>query len=272
MPSKAEQLSVTLSREELSFLLFLLKSTSILGFDDDPLDKLSGENAALTYAHAERSLRARDLVMIDADGKVVVRESLMLMVGTCAYPEFLIAAHSFPSNGTPSRMFWNGRSGVLVSHERPDAPLHRLSFIKGRGSLYQEILSFVGLKFKDKPNYNEFKISNSELKKAREVAPESLLKAKNILLTSGVPETTADEVATTLNANYIVTTFHVLISQDVGGAKRDAYTFLVGKTSAWLSIASDEENFVLKPVGVSGLNKLFSEWTSPADAWINIHN
>ena len=95
MAVPAENLAVQLSREELIFLLFTLKTDFIPGLDPEPREHGSDQKN-LSLLFAERALRARDLVAVDAPGNLVVRETLMLMIATCAYSEMMISLHHFP--------------------------------------------------------------------------------------------------------------------------------------------------------------------------------
>jgi len=270
MFTTTEELNITLSREELEFLLYLLKSGPILGFDPDPLERYSKEQTALTFAQAERSLRARGLADLDENGNVVVREAILLMAGTCAFPEFLLAAHSFPSTGDPKRIFWNGRAGVIVAHERPEAPLHHLYFLKDRDALLKEILSFCKIEFLDKVAFEEFQITNNDLKTVREQVKDSFKKAVKLLEKAGSSPDAAQEVCSILSGKYIVIAFHSLVAQAEIEAIQESASLLVGRTSTWLLQNVNPETVIVKPIGETELIDLFLRWTSPADNWISI--
>lgn len=270
MFTTTEELNITLSREELEFLLYLLKSGPILGFDPDPLERYSKEQTALSFAQAERSLRARDLADLDENGNVVVREAILLMAGTCAFPEFLLAAHSFPSTGEPKRIFWNGRAGVIVAHERPEPPLHHLYFLKGRDALLKEVLSFCKIEIRDKVSFGEFQITNRDLKIVREQVKNSLKMAVKLLEKAGSSPDAAQEVCSVLSGEYVVTAFHSLVAQVEKEAIQESASLLVGRTSTWLLQNVNPETVIAKPVGETELIDIFLKWTSPAENWISI--
>jgi hypothetical protein len=265
-----KELDVTLSREELLYLLFLLNSDFIVGIDPDPLDTFPSQQKALAFAHAERSLRARDLADLDENGNVVVREAILLMAGTCAFPEFLLAAHSFPSTGEPKRIFWNGRAGVIVAHERPEAPLHRLSFLKDRDNLLKEIIDFCKIEFPNKASFGEFQITNNDLKTIREQVKNSPKKAVKLLEKAGSSPDAAQEVCSVLSGEYVVIAFHSLVAQVEKEVVRESASLLVGMTSTWLLQNVNPETVIVKPIGETELIDLFLKWTSPADNWISI--
>jgi len=199
-----------------------------------------------------------------------VREEILLMVGTCAFPEFLIAAHSFPFAGVPKRFFWNGRSGVIVAHERSEAPLHHLSFLANRDALLKDIQLLSRVENPEKIHFDGFKATNNLLKTVREQVQKSKKKATTALEKAGASSDSAKEICSLLSGEHVVTALHSLISRPEGESIRESATLLTGKTSTWLLENMDDDNLFIKPVSGEYLNTLFTKWTSPADNWIEI--
>jgi hypothetical protein len=262
---------ITLSREEFRFLLFLLKSGPIMGFDADPLEKLTEQQRALSFAHAERSLRARDLASLDEEGKLAVRETILLMVGTCAYPEFLLSVHAFPSSGNPQRVYWNGQNGVIVAHERPEAPLHRLSFVQGRDELLQQFLAMSNVKDVGRFAGEGFTTTNPMLKSVRDTLKKSLPDAIKMLKNEGAPDIVAQELVNILAGDHTVAVVHSLVAKREGEEpEKSSVTVLSGKTSTWLSVTSEDDTVAMKPTDKDEIRELFASWTAPVDGWIQI--
>ncbi len=263
--------AVTLSREEFRFLLFLLKSGPIMGFDVDPLEKLTEQQRALSFAYAERSLRARDLASLNEEGKLVVREAILLMVGTCAYPEFLLSLHVFPSTGNPKRVYWNGQNGVIVAHERPEAPLHRLSFVKSRDELLQQFLAMSNVQVFEKFAGEGFTTTNPMLKDVRDTLKKSLPAAIEMLENEGASGQVAQELVNILAREHIVAVVYSLAAKGAGEEpEKSSVTVLSGKTSTWLSVAGEDDTVTMKPIGKDEIQELFASWTAPADDWVQL--
>lgn len=272
MLAETQDLSVTLSREELRYLLFLLKSGPIIGMDTELGEERFDEKQflALSLAHGERSLRARDWAKINDDGMITVRETLLLMIGACAFPEFVLSLHAFPSTGNSQRRYWNGQNGVIVAHERPEAPLHRLSFVKNRDELFQQFLAMSKVQAFEKFAGEGFTTTNPMLKDVRGTLKNSPSDAIQLLRNDGASDVVAQELVNILAGEHTVAVVHSLVAKGEGETEKKSVTILSGKTSTWLSVTSKDETVTMRPIGQDEIQELFAVWTAPADDWIQL--
>jgi hypothetical protein len=260
MTTPDENLSVILSRDELSFLLFLLKATFIPGLDPDPMGEPTPEQQKRNLAQAERALRARDLAKVDESGNVVVREKLLLMTGICAYPELTITLHQFPSQGQPKRVFWHVRSGVIVMHTRPEPPLHGLEFLPGRDNLHAHILTSCLVTEKTTVPLAPIQATNALIKDVRESAPKDVEKAIQTLTSQGATLESAQEISRVLAGEYTVSALHLAAKQENDGL-REAMTILTGSSSVWLMKGIEDDRVSLETVDQPSLLEILQPWT-----------
>jgi len=261
MATPVEELNILLSREELVFLLFLLKVDFIPGLDADPLGNLSKEQKNLGLAYAERSLRARGLVSIDEKGELVVREALLLMVGTCAYPELMISIHHFPTKIPPSQVYWNAKSGVAVAHTRPDAPLHGFGFIKDRNTLVQQILDSCQLVSDNKPSLPVIVTTNLMLKIAREGSVKDFPGTVKKLISSGIDPGSAQELCKVLATDHSVSALHLVSQKPNSPPLQESVTVLSGQSSTWLMMNGKEDNVSLTATSKIEISEFLLGWT-----------
>lgn len=89
------------SREELIVLLWLMRTPTLPGMGQDPLDGLSGDAAASALAGADSALRARGTIVINEDGQVGLDEGAVVLLGTCAAPDVTILYASMRPDAPP---------------------------------------------------------------------------------------------------------------------------------------------------------------------------
>lgn len=124
MSAKSPEPTLTLSQEELYFLLVLLKSRRIPGmegiFDVDASDS---ERTHLLDA-ARRALVARGLVTLQVDGRATMDEFTLAVIGTCVRPLFSVMMENTALDRS-SGVFWHGITGLIVEHTLPQQGIHR---------------------------------------------------------------------------------------------------------------------------------------------------
>lgn len=261
-----ENLSVILSREELSFLLFLVKANFIPGMDSDPAGEPTPEQQKRSLAEAERALRARDLAKVDENGDVAVREKLLLMAGVCAYSELTITLHQFPSQRQPRRVFWHIQSGVIVMHTRPEPPLHGLEFLLGRDGLHNNILQACQMINQPALSLPAINATNALVKTVREAAPQNVKQAVRLLVEQDVAEQSAQEICGVLSSEYIVSALHLAANQN-GNTIRQSMTLLTGTSSSWLMTNTGEDHVILETIDLPDFLTRLESWTGFA-TWI----
>ncbi len=262
-----ENLSVVLSREELVFLLYVLKANFIPGLDPDPLGELPKEYKNFGLAYAERSLRARGLIDLDDTGNPVVREAIILLVGTCAYPEMMISLHHFPSSAAPTRTFWHAQSGVIVSHTRPDAPLHEFSFVKDRLFLGDQILAACQLKTDARADFKEIRTTNKTLKAVRQMAGNDLGAAIKTLAGGSASLESATELCHILAGEHSVSALHLATKNQEKTPVQETFSVLSGQNSTWMMTGQDGDDVLLSVINAQDLKDRFARWISLSGNW-----
>lgn len=231
-----EPINILLSREELLLLLDLLQAETIPGLDPDPtLGDLTPEQRSLALTVAERALRARELVQVQAGGELIVHRRLLTAVGVCAYPHSAVLVYHWPSQAdTPVRYFGHRRENEFVAHSVPDSTLHLFSLLPTREQLVGQVLAVA--QFADAPaEAVEFSVPAQVLGQAREQANAAQAGLAQATLTgSGVATEAAQAFAGALAGNPRVTIMQLLKQQAQGEVLRQDITLLQNGSAAWL--------------------------------------
>jgi hypothetical protein len=263
--------SLLVSREELVFLLSLLQADQIPGMDEDPLRNLSKDQQTLVLAQAERSLRAKGLADVDTQGRLTVREAVLMLVGTCAFPEFMVAVHRFPSDSPGQRVFYNGRNGVIVAHERPEAPLHRFSFINDRAGLFEQILALGAVAANERPDTPVFETNQEALQSARETLQLNRATSVATLVKSGMKAQTAEQLCSLLGKSHVVATIHAMYMTGANEARQEAITLISNETATWRSENLPGGKILLIPSGRDEIQQMLLAWSAPAENWVAVN-
>jgi hypothetical protein len=114
---------LTLSQEELYFLLVLLKSRRIPGMEGifDP-DASERERTNLLNA-ARRALVARGLVTLHVDGRATMDEFTLAVIGTCVRPVYSVMMENTALDRS-SGIFWHAIPSLIVEHTIPQQGIH----------------------------------------------------------------------------------------------------------------------------------------------------
>ena len=248
--------SVQLSREEVVYLLALLKTDFILGLDPDPMGEMTKEQMKIGLIYSERALRARNLAAIDAKGELQISSTLFALIETCAYAEFSVAVHSFPAGAPSQQAFWHKRNDLIVRHTKPSTPLHLFDFVQEE-KLAQDIFSVCDIsKFSD-AKYSEAKTTHKILAKIKEGSPDAEAIA-SILTKDGVEAETAKELGALLANDHTVIAIHAVHQKENDELEKNKLTILSGETSTWVS-QDDDDNVVIKSIIETDLHNIFSE-------------
>lgn len=118
-------ISLTLSIEELLFLLRLMRAETLPGLPEKPFEDMTPEQTAASLVAAERGLQDRGLVHIDeAEHRVEIDVVCMALLGVCMIPRFSILV-TFQSAGDPPRArYYHAGSDLVVEHTSPKPGLH----------------------------------------------------------------------------------------------------------------------------------------------------
>ena len=239
-----EPINILLSREELLLVLDLLEADTIPGLDADPtLGELTPEQRSLALTVAERALRARELVQLEANGELIIHKRLLTAVGVCAYPHSAVLVYHWPSQAdTPVRYFGHLRGDDVIAHSVPDSTLHMFSLLLSRAQLVEQVLAVAQYQ-EVAANALEFNIPASVLGQVRELANAAEVDAATTVLSeNGVATASAQAFVHTLAGNPRVTIMQLLKQQSQGDPLRQDVTLLQNGNSAWLVSQQTESN------------------------------
>lgn len=121
----ADKVSLTLSIEEMLFLLRLLRAETLPGLPERPFEGMTPEQIAASLVAAERGLQASNLVRIyETERRVEMDAICMALLGVCLIPRFSILV-TFQRAGEPPQVrYYHAGSDLVVEHTSPQPGLH----------------------------------------------------------------------------------------------------------------------------------------------------
>ncbi len=258
--------NILLSRKELQVVLNLLETTFIPGLDADPLGDLTPEQQSLALGVAEHALQARQLVQMQANGKLVIDNTLLTAVGVCAYSQNAIFILHWSVQGQiPARYFAHIRQDGIVAHTRPKNILHQFSLLPSKEYLIEQVLTVC--EYEDLPTNQafEFTMSSPEFIKVRELtAANDTEKALELLVNNKTPSQTAQAFIKTLANSPRISVLQTLTQEDNETVQRRDFTLLQNSHHTWFVIAppgeTNEAPLQAKTITKDKIQALLAEW------------
>jgi hypothetical protein len=134
---------VVLSHAELAFLLTLFNAAPRLGVDRDPFDGLDDTQIAIAHATARDALRARDLLRLGADDRLLVNDDLLRVLETYTSAQTIVTAYRYAADEElPLAWFGYRRADVAVIHTRPADLLHTFAAAADDAYLAKALVDF----------------------------------------------------------------------------------------------------------------------------------
>lgn len=254
-----------LSREEVVLVLNLLKADYIFGLEPDPLLQLTPEQAAVGLIYAERALRARDLARVDETGRVVLREAVLLGVGTCVYPQWSLLLHHFSPQGQPTRCFSHRNEKVYVVHTALEGGvLHRFDLLADQEALLAEILKQCGCTELSVAEGAPFKVKGDAIVQAREQAQQAPQASPDAvaekLVAGGADGAAAYRLAQSLVKPHQISVFHALTQLPENKLAKREVAVIHNTHSGWLmaqaATDADQDLQTVQPVTTASLKTL----------------
>ena len=254
---------ITLSREELNLLTWLVGAETLPGLEADPVENLSREQQAMGIIHAEHSLRARDLARLDDSGHLVVNNVLLIMVEACAYPDqSLFVFHTLPG-GTTYQHFGYRRAETMVIHSVREAALHHLSLMPDQRTFIEQIVSLCEARQLPETGAEPITVDRDILARARDIAARGDAQgAEALLQEKGAEAQSASIVANALATPHKVS-FIVHATQLGDAIQRRELTVLHGVDTAWGMVPADSDEtqtYTLSPMTTKDLKQTLRSW------------
>lgn len=251
---------VSLSQEELLFLLQLCRVPSLPGLDLDAFDRLSEPERAITLTAGERSLRARGLLedSSEAEAGVAVGDVVLAALGTCVMARAIVTVDRWPVDDAGERLAFYFGEEMVVEHEVLEHGIHRFtSFFDQSASLFR-LLGAAGVPETSEEATPPLSLSLPRLtvENARQEVIERMdaAAATRLLAGADVDEGAASAFAETLSRLESASTL-TLLSERNGQADGHGVVLLTGGGSTWLLDPDAEESgpVLCKRVSSSGL-------------------
>jgi hypothetical protein len=247
--NRPDPINLLLSREELLFVLEMLQAQTIPGLDPDPLfGEFTPEQRQLVLTLAQRALRARELLHVQADGELVIHRLLLSAVISCAYPDRALFVYHWPAgHSTPRRFFGHWHGEDVVSHFMPEEALHLFSLLPDSESLVDEFLTAAGYQERNGVAPQAFDTPAEAFAQAQQLASagDTAGAVAHLGRQIGDPDAAATLVDT-LAASPQVTIFQVLtpVEDDPTPQRRDV-TLLQGGKHNWLVTPAVDDDQLL---------------------------
>lgn len=195
MTTTIEIPSLTLSHEEVVLLLRLLEAPTMPGVGENPLAGLTPEQSQLLLSSAERSLKARQIITVNADNSINVERFALALVGPCVMPELSVIATRTLKNHPPEPLFFHMAQHMVVEHAISGPGLHTFAALLDRQVLLECLVEFLHLQSQTRLTTSSGRISVTLLRQAIELAGESGVDTTTMLRKGGL----SDELSSILS-------------------------------------------------------------------------
>lgn len=226
---------VLLSRNELLVILKLLAVADLPGLGPDPLGELSAEQQAYGMTVAERSLRAREMALVDQQGALLVQREVLELIGSCALAQgTLVVTDVRPSENRANQWFGHRLDTTFVAHFLPDSALHQFNQVADRAALAALIGDFASWPDCPAAPLAALELTGAVLAAAREQAGQDGRTAARLLVEAGADAASAEAVAAILSSAHGVTVVQAIHRRDADTAAVTSVTVLYNKTGVWV--------------------------------------
>lgn len=162
-------MSIVLDRSEFFTLATLLRADQIFGLDASKIVPESAEAAQALYDQGRESLRARDLIRVNAHNEVELEQGLRDLMETVVSPEnALLAVRVTPGLGRQLFLYYE-RGHRFVEQTLPDEASHQLGMLDSHEALVERLLQIFPLTEAAAPEAG-FTIATPELLEAYQLA------------------------------------------------------------------------------------------------------
>jgi hypothetical protein len=189
---------ISLSQEELIYLLMLMKTTSIPGLEAQPMVNLGKEQTNLLLAAAERSLLARGFIHIENGKTVGIDQVILALVGTCAMPEYSVLVSTSFGRSKQQSQFFHAAQKMAVEHTITRPGLHHFIALKKTMDFLPRIKIFLRLSNQPAAPGSSIQLSPDTFQKAGDMAIQSQSDAIALLQTLGIDHQNAERLAVAL--------------------------------------------------------------------------
>jgi hypothetical protein len=202
--------SFELGREELLFLLRIMRVETLPGLGDAPFSELSESELNALLAAGFNSLRARGWVTEGTDERpgIGIESALIALIGTCAMSNQIIFLSRQPIDGPPEATYVHLDSHLTAIHELAHIGVHRLIASVDPRATLAHIVERLQLHGAPSTETQPIRLTNETLTHVSgEVREQRFTSALEVLDQAGVPPSSAQafvESLATMRANSTV--------------------------------------------------------------------
>ena len=193
--SKNTELALSVSQEELLYLVTLMNQTIIPGLDPTAFEGVTEREMNLLLGIAERALIARGFILPGEKG-MQMDEVPLAMIGACAYPAFSVILN-LAAQQAAYGLFWHGIKNLTVEHTTPMPGIHKFRAVPSDAVLTEEIIQKTGSPDKSSKKTLTGTVSDEAYIEAQALIQEKadLKKAAKSLKKGGLEEENAAALA-----------------------------------------------------------------------------
>lgn len=119
------RIEIQLSHEEILYLISLLKTGTLPGLGENPLEAYPENERDIMLRSGFNSLQARGLVQYQAETKTVTLDSVLLaLFSTCAMPRKTLFFSRIPVHSAPVAIYFHEKDRLFVSHRAVPGLIH----------------------------------------------------------------------------------------------------------------------------------------------------
>lgn len=194
----SEALLVRFAQEELVYLLRALKIDTLPGLEANPLVNLDHDHQALALAVADRTLRARGSISWQNSEHRQVDAIVAGILHDCACPEYTVLVDTIGTDGLNLRALYTFGGRAIIEHVIPEPGIHQFMVFSSLRDVLTQLHGLIVVEGKEKARSIVSYLSQEQLARAHEVAPNSPDKAM-LILTDTLPAEIAQDLASVLS-------------------------------------------------------------------------
>lgn len=222
-----------LSQEETLALLLLLNIQTLPGLPN--LSSYGATECQMTALVAgERSLRARGLARLGADGRLQIPADLLALIAACGYAHGSLIVNEIEGERSRS-CFAQRRDADLAFHTMPEAGLHQFEAVRDKVELTAAIAKWAGWHVELPALTAPLTVSRAALEAARAAAQAGDVITTQQHLTATASQTiTAARFAVSLAQPYTLTIVQALRAAASGSVTMETLSVLRDADQQWL--------------------------------------
>lgn len=162
----ADAATITLSQEEVYFLLDQMSARGLFGLDFTPLMESNANQRRELLAAAGRALQARGFISADEGAELLLDDTVRTTLHTSAFAPVSLTALVRRAEGELLEAYIvHHAEPIWVEHTQPAPGLHQFALSSGPPAVPGRLMSMLGVKSQDAPDARPFTIESTQLER-----------------------------------------------------------------------------------------------------------